>query len=133
MPATIRTRKFMVNRLLQRKQFIIEVLHEGLANVSRNDIRDMLAKMYNVTDKNTIVVYGFHTAFGGGKSTGFGLIYDNIKAAKKFEPKYRMVRLGLDKKEQVGRKQRKERKNRAAKIRGTGKKNKKKEAKKSEK
>ena len=31
--------------------------------------------------------------FGGGKSTGFGLIYDDLKAAKQFEPKYRLVRV----------------------------------------
>lgn len=36
---------------------------------------------------------GFRTAFGGGKSTGFALIYDNMDAAKKFEPKYRLVRV----------------------------------------
>jgi Ribosomal protein S24e len=33
--------------------------------------------------------------FGGGKSTGFGLIYDNLDSAKKFEPKYRLVRVSL--------------------------------------
>lgn len=32
--------------------------------------------------------------FGGGKSTGFGLIYDTIDSAKKFEPKYRLIRVG---------------------------------------
>ena len=31
--------------------------------------------------------------FGGGKSSGFGLIYDNVEVAKKFEPKYRLVRV----------------------------------------
>lgn len=31
--------------------------------------------------------------FGGGKSTGFGLIYDNAKAAKQFEPKHRLIRV----------------------------------------
>ena len=31
--------------------------------------------------------------FGGGKSTGFGLIYDSLDAAKKFEPKYRLIRV----------------------------------------
>lgn len=31
--------------------------------------------------------------FGGGKSTGFGLVYDNLDAAKKFEPKYRLIRV----------------------------------------
>jgi len=32
--------------------------------------------------------------YGGGKSTGFGLIYDNIPAAKQFEPKFRLIRVG---------------------------------------
>ncbi|GKG21350.1 40S ribosomal protein S24-1, partial [Tanacetum coccineum] len=32
---TIRTRKFMTNRLLSRKQFVIDVLHPGQANVSK--------------------------------------------------------------------------------------------------
>jgi hypothetical protein len=31
--------------------------------------------------------------FGGGKSTGFGLIYDDAKSAKQFEPKYRLIRV----------------------------------------
>ncbi len=31
--------------------------------------------------------------FGGGKSTGFGLIYDTLDSAKKFEPKYRLIRV----------------------------------------
>jgi hypothetical protein len=31
--------------------------------------------------------------FGGGKSTGFGLIYDDVKSAKQFEPKYRLIRV----------------------------------------
>ena len=34
-----------------------------------------------------------HAQFGGGKSTGFGVIYDNVDAAKKFEPKYRLIRV----------------------------------------
>jgi hypothetical protein len=32
---TLRTRKFMTNRLLSRKQFVLEVLHPGRANVSK--------------------------------------------------------------------------------------------------
>ena len=34
--------------------------------------------------------------FGGGKSTGFGLIYDDAKSAKQFEPKYRLLRVSCD-------------------------------------
>lgn len=88
---TIRTRKFMTNRLLSRRQFVVDVLHPGRANVSKSEIKDKLSSMYNVRDAQQIFVFGFRTQFGGGKSTGFGLIYDDLKAAQKFEPKYRYV------------------------------------------
>jgi small subunit ribosomal protein S24e len=32
---TLRTRKFMTNRLLSRKQFVLEVIHPGRPNVSK--------------------------------------------------------------------------------------------------
>jgi len=82
----------MTNRLLARRQFVVDVLHPGRANVSKSEIKEKLAGMYNVSDSNSIFVFGFRTQFGGGKSTGFGLIYDNVKAAEKFEPKHRLVR-----------------------------------------
>ncbi|XP_060966465.1 small ribosomal subunit protein eS24z-like isoform X1 [Cannabis sativa] len=118
---TIRTRKFMTNRLLSRKQFVIDVLHPGRANVSKAELKEKLARMYEVKDPNSIFVFKFRTHFGGGKSTGFGLIYDSVENAKKFEPKYRLVRNGLDTKIEKSRKQMKERKNRAKKIRGVKK------------
>jgi Ribosomal protein S24e len=40
------------------------------------------------------MVFGFRTQFGGGKSTGFALLYDSAEALKKFEPHYRLVRIG---------------------------------------
>jgi len=118
---TLRTRKFMTNRLLSRKQFVLEVIHPGRANVSMAELKERLAKVYVVRDPNTIFVFKIRTHFGGGKSTGFGLIYDNLEAAKKFEPKYRLIRNGLATKVEKSRKQMKERKNRAKKIRGVKK------------
>lgn len=49
--------------------------------------------MYEVKDPNAIFVFKFRTHFGGGKSTGFGLIYDSVDNAKKYEPKYRLIRV----------------------------------------
>ncbi|KAL4394226.1 hypothetical protein AHAS_Ahas02G0130800 [Arachis hypogaea] len=118
---TIRTRKFMTNRLLSRKQFVIDVLHPGRANVSKAELKEKLARIYDVKDPNTVFVFKFRTHFGGGKSTGFGLIYDTVENAKKYEPKYRLIRNGLDTKVEKSRKQMKERKNRAKKIRGVKK------------
>jgi len=117
-PCTIRTRKFLTNRLLQRRQFVIDVLHPGRPNVPKAEIREKLSKMYDVRDVNNIFIFGFRTQFGGGKSTGFGLVYDSLDAAKKFEPKYRLIRQGLQEAVSKSRKQIKERKNRTKKLRG---------------
>eukprot|EP00250_Pteridium_aquilinum_P005358 c15467_g1_i1 orf=197-613(+) len=118
---TVRTRKFMTNRLLSRKQFVVDVLHPGRPNVSKAELKEKLAKLYEVRDPQSVFVFGFRTQFGGGKSTGFGLIYDNEDSAKKYEPKYRLIRNGLATKVEKSRKQMKERKNRAKKIRGVKK------------
>lgn len=91
-PITLRTRKFQTNPLLQRKQFVLDVLHPTRANVSKQELRENLSKMYKA-EIDQVIVFGFRTHFGGGKSTGFGLIYDSGDAAKKFEPKYRLIRV----------------------------------------
>lgn len=57
------------------------------------ELKEKLARMYEVKDTNSIFVFKFRTHFGGGKSTGFGLIYDSVENAKKFEPKYRLIRV----------------------------------------
>ena len=118
---TIRTRNFLRNPLLKRRQFIVDVVHPGRPSVSKKDIREKLAKMYKVKDTASIMLYGFRLDFGGGRSSGFGLIYDSLEAAKKFEPTYRLVRNGLAESVSKSRKQRKERKNRLKKVRGTKK------------
>ncbi|KAG7212933.1 hypothetical protein KM043_002281 [Ampulex compressa] len=87
---TIRTRKFMSNRLLCRKQMVVDVFHPGHPSVRKTEIREKLAKMYKVTP-DVVFVFGFQTNFGGGKSTGFALVYDTLDFAKKFEPKYRKL------------------------------------------
>ncbi|KAF5104258.1 hypothetical protein DV451_000866 [Geotrichum candidum] len=118
---TIRTRKFIRNPLLGRRQFVIDVLHPNRANVSKDDLREKLAGIYN-SEKDAVSVFGLQTKFGGGKSTGFGLIYDSVDALKKFEPRYRLVRYGLGQKvEKPSRQQRHQKKNRGKKVFGTGK------------
>jgi small subunit ribosomal protein S24e len=57
------------------------------------ELKEKLAKLYEVRDAQSIFVFGFRTQFGGGKSTGFGLIYDSVDSAKKYEPKYRLIRV----------------------------------------
>ena len=77
-----------------------------------------LAKVFKVNDPSVIFLFGFKTKFGGGKSSGFGFIYFDIKAARQIEPRYRLVRNNLLEIQRISGKQRKERKNRAATKRG---------------
>ena len=70
----------------------MDVLHPGRATVPKTEVRDKLASMYKTTP-DVIFCFGFRTQFGGGKTTGFALIYDSLDFAKKFEPKYRLQRV----------------------------------------
>merc|ERR1712187_941934 len=118
---TVRTRKFMTNRLSQRKQMIVDIIHPNSATPKKTEVRDALAKNYKTTT-DCIIAFGFKTIFGGGKTSGFALIYDSVEAAKKVEPRFRLVRHGLaDKIEKKSRKQRKELRNCQKRVKGTKK------------
>lgn len=114
---------------------VVEVLHPSRPNVPKAELEGKLASIYK-TDKERVITFGFRTQFGGGRSTGFALIYDDLESQKKFEPRYRLVRVratppisllrfslfriqsGLATKvDKASRKLRKERKNRAKKVR----------------
>ena len=99
---TLRGRKLIVNYHFGRKQFVINILHHGRANL-----------IYGVKDLQTIFVYGFTTH--GACSTGYGLIYDTLELAKKYESNHRLAQNGIHAHIQ---KTKKECKQRAKKIRG---------------
>ena len=131
---TLRTRKFLTNPLLNRRQFILDVLHPNRANVSKADLREQLASQFKVDDEKTIILFDFRTAFGGGKSTGFCCIYDTVDDAKKFHGlKHQLWRVGvIEKPATSGRKGKKESKNRGKKVRGLGRRAARKKARRSE-
>merc|ERR1711976_536955 len=96
---TIRPRKLLTNRLLQRRQMILDVHHPGLATPSKEDLKKMVAEYLSKAkgmkaSADASVIFGMKTAFGGGKSSCFALVYDSVDAAKKFEPKHRLVSSG---------------------------------------
>ena len=72
---TVRVRKFMRNPLLKRRQMVdlvffgiygqtVEVIHPKRASVSKEDIKNLLCKKYNVADDKTVILFGFQIAFG---------------------------------------------------------------------
>ncbi|KAJ6437254.1 40S ribosomal protein S24 [Purpureocillium lavendulum] len=96
-PVTLRTRKFIRNPLLGRKQMVVDILHPSRANISKEELREKLGGMYKAQK-------------------------DQVQAMKKFEPNYRLVRVGMaTKAERASRQQRKQRKNRQKTLRGTAK------------
>ena len=50
----------------------------------------MIASRYRVR-KEVVVLFGFKTQFGGMRSTGYCLIYDNLDYLKKYEPRHRKL------------------------------------------
>lgn len=118
----IKTRKFKENFLMKRKQFIIDVKHPEKANISKKELQKRLAEIYKVSDPSRIFLFGFKTHFGGLKSTGMGLIYESLRAARQIEPRHRLLKNNLIEIIKVSSKQRKEKKNRSKKIRGSEKK-----------
>jgi small subunit ribosomal protein S24e len=110
----LKTKKVFNNKLLQRRQMILEVHHGNKSAVSRKEIRAKLAQLYKVKDPNSIVVHGMKTRFGGGISDGFAFLYHTSEALTRFEPGFRMLKNGhAFKAPHAGttRKQRKEKKN----------------------
>jgi small subunit ribosomal protein S24e len=98
---------------------VVDVLHVGAKPVSKKDLNSAIAKLHKV-DVKTVVTYGFSTVFGGGRSSGFGLIYDAPEDVAKFEPKYRLTRLGQGTKKVRSRKQWKDLKKKKRETWGTG-------------
>lgn len=57
-----------------------------MANVSKERIRSELAKKFKSNDE-CITVFGLKTKFGGGRSSGFALIYDSKDDKQKLDQK----------------------------------------------
>jgi ribosomal protein S24E len=56
---------------------LIDVIHPGRANVSKTELQEKIATLYKAKPELAFC-FGFKTAFGGGKSSGFALIYDSL-------------------------------------------------------
>jgi len=55
-PVSVRERKFIRNPLLSRKQFILEVMHPGKANLSRAELQAQVAKVSEAVHHRVVEV-----------------------------------------------------------------------------
>ena len=111
---TVRVRKFMRNPLLKRRQMVplvITAIIHRLSKFFTLSVPPSLRKILRIFfAKNTMLltirllffldskllsvwIYILCNGIGGGRSTGFALIYDSVEDVKKFEAKYRLARV----------------------------------------
>ena len=68
------------------------MVHPDMANVSKSAIKTKLAGMFK-SKEDCVTVFGLKTKFGGGRSSGFALVYDNADAKAKFDSKKMLRRV----------------------------------------
>ncbi len=68
------------------------MIHPELANVSKKEIKDKLAKTLKVKEE-CISIFGMKTKFGGGRSSGFALVYDSLDARKQYDSRPNLLRV----------------------------------------
>lgn len=115
----LRIRKYIVNKLLERKQFVVDLTHPGQAAPTRDQIKDLVSSQLKV-NKETTVIFGLQTVFGGGRTTGFGLVYDSKDSMLKIEPTHRLIKAQLKTKSKMTRRMRKNARKQKMKVWGTG-------------
>ena len=79
---------------MKRKQFAIEMIHPEMANVSKQALKTKLANLFK-SKEECITIFGLKTKFGGGRSSGFALVYDSTDAKAKLDSKTYLLRVRL--------------------------------------
>ena len=125
----IRFKKIKNNRLLNRVQMVVECYHNASQKVTKEQLRDAIKNKFK---KSHIVLLQVKKLFGGGRTRGLALVYDNEESMNKIETHRRVAREAREKlppkdrkktqgKKKDTRKVKKMRKHKAQKQRGTAK------------
>merc|ERR1719460_1956015 len=114
-------RKVIVNPLLGRKQCQVEIAHAEMAGVKKSVIRAELAKKFKASE-DRISIVGVKPKYGGGKTSCFAAIYDDMDTRNKYDTKTSLYRDGVVvRPKRQSRKLAKELKGKRKKVKGTAK------------
>merc|ERR1712224_1033045 len=91
-----------------------------MGNVSKKSLREKLATAYKISDVNCPCLRD-ENGFRRWPQHRLRADVRQLAAAKKFEPKHRLKRVGLDVPSKTGRRNRKDLRHRQAKLRGKAK------------
>lgn len=88
------------NKLFNRKEIRFEVVHDDSATPKLPDVKLALAQKTG-GDASHVIIDGFKTLFGIGRTVGDARVYKDMNELKDYEPQYLLKRNGLitDKKE----------------------------------
>merc|ERR1712222_61599 len=86
--------KVRQNRLLNRVQMGVDVFHGSVSKIPNESIREYMRTHFK---KPHVNVFGVKKYYGGGRTRGYCVIYDNEESMKKYEPVYRAKRVALEK------------------------------------
>mmetsp|Transcript_41323 Transcript_41323/g.54321 ORF Transcript_41323/g.54321 Transcript_41323/m.54321 type:complete len:135 (+) Transcript_41323:735-1139(+) len=118
---TLYIRKVIVNPMLGRKQMAVELLHPEMAGLKRSEVKAAVAKKFKASE-DRIAVFGVKAKFGGGRSSGFVTVYDDVDARVKYDNKTNLKRDKIgDLPGRTARKMAKELKGKRKRVKGTAK------------
>ncbi|MEM0043328.1 MAG: hypothetical protein QXJ51_04230 [Sulfolobales archaeon] len=85
------------NELLKRLEIEARIEHVGQGTPSRQSVKEILSKIYNV-NKDLIVIRRIDTSYGRGSSKILARIYRDPDTLKKYEPEHLLIRENPEKK-----------------------------------
>jgi small subunit ribosomal protein S24e len=79
------------NRLLGRRELVVEILHARAPTPTRQTVREYVARQLGVSP-SAVFIRRIKTEYGVGRSTAEIHVYDNPDIAKRMEPLYVIAR-----------------------------------------
>ena len=73
---------------------VVELIHPEMSGVKKADIKAQIGKKFKVSE-DRVSVFGVKPKYGGGRSSGFVSIYDDMDARKKFDTKTQLFRVSI--------------------------------------
>jgi small subunit ribosomal protein S24e len=69
---------------------MVDITHSPETKVTKEQVKEYIRSYFK---KPHVSLFGVKKMFGGGRTQGFVLVYDNEDSMKKFEPAYRLKRV----------------------------------------
>jgi len=69
---------------------VVDVFHPNVQKVTKENIREYIRTHYK---KPHVSLFGVKKFYGGGRTKGFVVVYDNEESMRKYEPAYRFKRV----------------------------------------